>query len=180
MPEPHLRASDSDRTAVATALGEHMAAGRLTLAEYEERLTHVYETKTLGGLAALTADLPPTAATAAPAPRPTVPPAPAGSTSVCGSHGWNGWAGDVHAWYAWRRTAIIVLVIWAATSLANWQFIYFWPVWVIGPWGAVLLAQSLSGRGAPRGRRQRDRRPRDRRQRDHKHGDTGEMQRIRA
>jgi len=25
------------------------------------------------------------------------------------------------------------------------SFIYFWPIWVIGPWGAVLLAQTLTG-----------------------------------
>ena len=32
--------------------------------------------------------------------------------------------------------------IWAVTSLASWEFHYFWPIWVIGPWGAVLLAQT--------------------------------------
>ena len=36
MPESHLRASDTDRVAVASALGEHMSAGRLTLAEYDD------------------------------------------------------------------------------------------------------------------------------------------------
>jgi len=139
MPEPHLRASDADRSAVAVALGEHMAAGRLTLAEYEERLTHVYETKTLGGLAALTADLPPTTPTAAP---PTAEPAPARASAPCRR---GGWGGDGQAWDAWRRTAIIVLAIWAVTSLATWQFINFWPIWVIGPWGAVLLARTVTG-----------------------------------
>lgn len=144
MPEPHVRASDSDRTAVATALGEHMAAGRLTLAEYEERLTQVYETKTFGGLAALTADLPPTpkARTAA------VPPADQqqhAHVGVCGSSS-AGWGNDTHAWEAWRRTAIIVIGIWAITSLASWALLYFWPVWVLGPWGAVLLARTIGGR----------------------------------
>jgi hypothetical protein len=37
-----------------------------------------------------------------------------------------------------------VVTIWAATSLAAWEFHYFWPIWVIGPWGAVLLAQTLT------------------------------------
>jgi hypothetical protein len=157
MPEPHLRASDSDRSAVATALGEHMAVGRLTLAEYEERLARVYETKTLGGLATLTADLPSSAATARPA---AVEPVHAGSTAArggaCGSGGRNGWGSNAHAWYAWRRTALIVVAIWAATSLLSWQLLAFWPVWVIGPWGAVLLAQTLSGgRARPRDTRQR-------------------------
>jgi hypothetical protein len=153
MPEPHLRASDSDRTAVATALGEHMAAGRLTLAEYEERLTQVYETKTFGGLAALTADLPPTRGTRTPAASPTKQqPAPVG---VCGPSS-SGWGGDAHAWEAWRRTAIIVISIWAITSLANWELISFWPLWVLGPWGAVLLARTVTaGRHDGRGDRRR-------------------------
>ena len=153
MPEPHLRASDSDRTAVATALGEHMAAGRLTLAEYEERLTHVYETKTLGGLAALTADLPPTAASRPPAP--AAPQVPA-RAHACGPAPW-GWGGhDRSSWSSWRSTALIVLTIWLVTSVVTGGFGAFWPMWVIGPWGAVLLAQTLTGgRERPRDRRQR-------------------------
>jgi hypothetical protein len=142
MPEPHLRASDSDRSAVAAALGEHMAAGRLTLAEYEERLTRVYETKTLGGLTTLTTDLPGTTPAEGPVP---AEPAAARAPATGGNTGCGGWSGDAHTWASWRRTAIIVLAIWAATSLATWEFLYFWPVWVIGPWGAVLLAQSLTG-----------------------------------
>jgi hypothetical protein len=142
MPEPHLRASDSDRAAVASALGEHMAAGRLTLAEYEERLTRVYETKTFGGLAALTADLPGPAPAAVQAP---TRPAPAGATAPRRHGACAGWGGNAHAWEAWRRTAIIVLTIWALTSLASWDLIYFWPMWVLGPWGAVLLAQTVTG-----------------------------------
>jgi hypothetical protein len=53
-------------------------------------------------------------------------------------------------------TSLIVLTIWAATSLANWEFSYFWPVWVIGPWGAVLLARTLTGGrdGSPDGDRE--------------------------
>ena len=144
MPEPHLRASDRDRTAVATALGEHMAAGRLTLAEYEERLAQVYETKTLGGLAALTADLPPTPGTRTPS---SAPRRRTQSPHVAACAG-PGWGGDGQTWEAWRRTALIVLTIWAAMSLANWELLYFWPVWVIGPWGAVLLARTIGG-GSP-------------------------------
>src|SRR3954471_13765844 len=58
MSEPHLRAADADRAAVADVLGRHMAAGRLTVAEYEERLTRAYAAKTYGELAELTTDLP--------------------------------------------------------------------------------------------------------------------------
>lgn len=58
MPEPHLRAADADRAAVATALGQHMSAGRLSVEEYDERLARAYAAKTYGELDALTADLP--------------------------------------------------------------------------------------------------------------------------
>lgn len=137
MPESHLRAADADRVAVATALGEHMSAGRLTLAEYDERVAHAYAARTFGELAELTADLPPagTHPVAASAPRPEGKPAcaPAG-------RGWN-----VHAWQAWLRTALIVTTIWLITSLSSGHPDYFWPIWVVGPWGAVLLAQRLGG-----------------------------------
>jgi len=144
MPEPHLRAGDTERTAVATALGRHMAEGRLTVAEYDERVARAYAARTYGDLAELTADLPssgtgrPVAAVPQPAP-----------AHGCGSTAMRSRAAGA-AWASWLRTAIIVLSIWAITSAATAQFIYFWPVWVLGPWAAVLLAQTV-GRG-PHGR----------------------------
>jgi hypothetical protein len=149
MPEPHLRAADADRAAVATVLGQHMSAGRLTVDEYDERLAQVYTAKTYGELEQLTADLPATV----PAPRPApVQPAAATTPPAVRTHG--GWDADPHSWRSWATTSVIVLVIWAATSLASWSFLYFWPIWVIGPWGAVLLAQTLTrGRDDPEGRR---------------------------
>lgn len=142
MPESHLRAGDTDRTAVATVLGRHMAEGRLTVAEYDERVARAYAARTYGELAELTADLPTTddARSATPAPRPQAAP----------GHGCGGMAGRSHdagaAWAAWRRIAVIVVGIWAITSVLAGGVIYFWPLWVIGPWGAVLLAQTLNGR----------------------------------
>jgi len=155
-PEPHLRASDSDRTAVATALGEHMAAGRLTLAEYEERLTHVYETKTLGGLATLTADLPPLHAPNPPALLPAA--AVAARANACGSWGGLSRGSRDAAWGAWLRTALIVLAIWFVISVTTGTLMFFWPIWVIGPWGAVMLARTVTGAGSGRRRNERDRR----------------------
>jgi hypothetical protein len=32
-------------------------------------------------------------------------------------------------------------------SVSAGEPIYFWPMWVAGPWGAVLLATTLFGRG---------------------------------
>jgi len=53
-----LRASDADREQVAAQLREHYAAGRLSLAEFQDRLQHADSARTLPELAALTADLP--------------------------------------------------------------------------------------------------------------------------
>jgi hypothetical protein len=142
MPEPHLRASDADRAAVATALGEHMAAGRLTLAEFEERVGLAFEAKTYGGLAALTADLPPLT----PSGRPVEQQSP-GRAAYSGARRAHSRHHLRYAWAAWLRVAIIVMTIWLITSAGSNQWIYPWPIWVIGPWGAVLLSHTLGGRG---------------------------------
>ncbi|WP_222268254.1 DUF1707 SHOCT-like domain-containing protein [Modestobacter marinus] len=158
---PHLRAADADRARVAELLGKHLSAGRLTVEEYDDRLARAYTARTYGELDPLTKDLPPLERPAA-APAP----APAGSSSahLPGHAGWGAWGvghwagsnGVRAAWASWAGTGVIVLTIWLVTSLvAGWQ--YFWPIWVIGPWGAVLLAQTLGGRFNDGGR-DRDRR----------------------
>ena len=141
MTEPHLRAADADRTAVADVLGRHMAAGRLTVAEYEERLTRAYAAKTYGELAELSTDLPDDAPVPAPASSGATVAARDASPARWGAHGWHGaGSGD---WRSWASTAAIVIAIWATTSLASWELLYFWPGWVIGPWLVVLLIQSF-------------------------------------
>jgi Domain of unknown function (DUF1707) len=146
MPQPHLRAADTDRAAVATVLGEHMSAGRLTLDEYDERLTRAYAARTFGELEVLTADLPPVSTGRAVESAPHTEPAPAACADA-----WQG--ADPHSWRSWMSTSLIVIAIWATISLASWELLYFWPVWVIGPWGAVLLAQTLMGGNDEGGKR---------------------------
>ena len=159
MPEPHLRASDADRAAVADVLGAHMSAGRLDVVEYDERLARAYAARTFGELAELTTDLP-----ASPSARPsgaTGAAAAPGTTQgpgVTRAPGWQqvarhgvpacgSWAGGQRtAWGSWASTAAIVLTIWVATMLGSGEWLYPWPIWVIGPWGAMLLAQSVTGR----------------------------------
>ena len=105
MPEPHLRAADADRAAVATVLGEHMAAGRLTLDEYDERLTRAYAARTYGELDELTADLP---ATRRPDRRPHGAPAPHEPTRAT-SGAWTGWDDRRRLAQSWLSTSLIVL-----------------------------------------------------------------------
>ena len=53
-----LRVGDAEREAAAADLGEHYAAGRLTLDELDERLDAVFSAKTFGQLATVMTDLP--------------------------------------------------------------------------------------------------------------------------
>lgn len=53
-----IRASDQDRDVVVTALREAYMAGRLTLEEFDERMSAAYASKTWGELRKLTEDLP--------------------------------------------------------------------------------------------------------------------------
>jgi hypothetical protein len=69
-----MRISDSDRNAAIKALGEHLAAGRITLDEYGDRTAKVTLTRTAGELGGLFEDLP--------APHPTLSVTPVGDATV--------------------------------------------------------------------------------------------------
>lgn len=65
---PSVRVGTTEREKAAAALGDHFAAGRLDLDEYEERVGSAYSAKTVGELATLFIDLP------RPQPAPAPPP----------------------------------------------------------------------------------------------------------
>ncbi len=80
-----IRIGDSERQSALTALGDHMAAGRLDIDEYGDRSAQVSTAKTRGELLALFNDLPaphpsfglePRPAPPAPPPLPEPPPLP--------------------------------------------------------------------------------------------------------
>jgi len=134
MPATEIRAADTDRSAVAEILGRALHEGRLTVTEYDERLAAAYAARTLGDLAPLTADLPEPAHAARPAAR-------RATHGSCGG-------GDLRqAWRGYLTVALIVWTVYLTSSLGSGPG-YPWPVWVVGPWGAVLLARTLSTRGA--------------------------------
>ena len=56
--EPALRASDADRERVVRALGSHLAAGRLSVDEFGDRIDRAYAALTVDDLRGLVADLP--------------------------------------------------------------------------------------------------------------------------
>jgi hypothetical protein len=120
-----VRASDRDREAVVALLGEHTGAGRLSMPEFEERVSSAYAARTLAELDVLLADVPTDRA------------APVRS--------WRRWHMS-----AWLITAVICLAIWSLTSLGTGTWLYFWPTWVIGPWGVVVLGRLLAERRSVR------------------------------
>ena len=121
------RASDAERDTVVRQLARHLAEGRLDLTEYDQRVAAVYATTTRDDLRAVLADLPaPTVAAPAPDKR------------------------RLPIWQrieitTWAGVGLLVLVIWAAISLGVGAFTYFWPIWVIGPWGAGLAFRLVTG-----------------------------------
>jgi hypothetical protein len=56
--QPSLRIGDREREAVAAELREHFAHGRLTQAEFNQRLDAVFASKTQRDLSRITSDLP--------------------------------------------------------------------------------------------------------------------------
>ncbi|MFE3001531.1 DUF1707 domain-containing protein [Nocardia sp. NPDC059246] len=80
-----VRVGTAEREQAAAALGEHFAAGRLDIAEYDERVGRAYAAKTAGELAVLFGDLPrpqppaPQIPAPPPAPRRPLPLAPIGA-----------------------------------------------------------------------------------------------------
>jgi hypothetical protein len=144
MGRDEMRAADADRQAVADKLKVALDEGRLDLHEYDERLQRAYAAKTYGDLDVLLTDLPAVAAVPGP-PALGVP-----GAVVPNSRATAEWL--MHVWSSWLPAVAITTAVWLVSSLAARELIYFWPVWVAVPWGAVLLWASISGlaSGAPR------------------------------
>ncbi|MBS9375635.1 DUF1707 SHOCT-like domain-containing protein [Rhodococcus sp. B50] len=145
---PPLRISDAERETIVDQLGRHLTAGRLTITEFDERVALVYRATTQDDAVTVLADLPPT-----PAPTPS---RPAGTT-------FTRLRLPLHQrieWGAWATVGSINLAVWALVSLGTTSLIYFWPVWVIVPWGIVLAVRTVLGIEGGPGRRSADERVR--------------------
>jgi DUF1707 SHOCT-like domain len=141
--DPRIRASDADRDHAAQALREHHAAGRISIDEFQERLDRVYAAKTLGELGEVMADLPAIDLYQLPIPADQrfVPPHPPAARSQGRmSPAWRG------AWASWASVSLLCVVIWLiAGGISSGGTAYFWPIWVAGPMGAILLARWVFG-----------------------------------
>ncbi|MFD3425631.1 DUF1707 domain-containing protein [Nocardia fluminea] len=130
---PGTRASDAERNAIVAQLSTHLADGRLDLNEYDLRVAKVYATTTRDELAVVLSDLPALKKQQqadAPVERKSGTRFPVWQRIEAGS---------------WLGVSVIVLVIWGLISLTAGELTYFWPMWVIGPWGAVLVFRVITG-----------------------------------
>lgn len=160
MGRDEMRAADADRQAVADQLKAALDEGRLDLHEYDERLQQAYAAKTYGDLQPLLRDLP---ATAVPAPRLSGPLSARGGvpgpvvdgTSAELTRRWL-----LEVWGSWVAVVGVTSAIWLISCIAAQELNYFWPAWVAGPWGAVLVFVSIAGLASGEPRRQAEKRAR--------------------
>lgn len=149
--ERNLRASDADRDRAADTLRRNFAEGRLSAEEFDERLGAALAARTVGHLADLVEDLPQDPGGYA------LPVPVAGST---GSRAGRPSAGRPPARVptaqiaSYLAVSLLCVLIWLVAG----RDAGFWPIWVIGPWGIVLLNRGFrgAGRGGPLDGRRRN------------------------
>jgi hypothetical protein len=125
---PELRAADADRAATVAQLQRHYTAGRLTLAELEERTEAAYAARTMGALEALLADLPPEA---------TPPPGESDRRRGPRTRA----RGPLRSQFArFISVAALLIGVWALSGRG-----YFWPAWPLLAIGAGLVRRLLRG-----------------------------------
>lgn len=135
-----IRASDHDRQEVVDRLRGALADGRLTMAEFEDRVGLAYQAVTYGNLVPLHADLP---APGSKTEREAAPPALTAPARVPQ----RGVLADMPTtlkvlWTIWLTAVSINVVVWALVSGTTAHLVYPWPLWVAGPYGAALFAVS--------------------------------------
>ena len=155
-----LRAADVDRQFVANRLKAALDEGRLSLHEYDDRLRETYAARTYGDLDKLLSDLPRASRSQLMPSAPRYPSQPAAEAPP--HRGFPKWI--IPAWSGWITVTLIINAIWLATVVSGGGASY-WPIWVMLPWGAVLLAGTLTGLAGRDAGRDRDARRRDRRRR---------------
>jgi Domain of unknown function (DUF1707) len=133
-----LRVGHAERERLVEELKEHTHAGRLELYEFDERVGRAYAARTAGELDALTADLPRLPGSAV-----EVTPRRRRRLRIV-----RGLLRGI--WGTYLSVCLLMVFIWAATGAG-----YFWPIWVIGPWGLVMLPSLLATEPARKRRRAR-------------------------
>ena len=128
--ESQMRAGDADRDSTIASLREAYAEGRLTQEEFDERLESAHAARTYADLAEVTSDLPKRPTEVDRRDRPS-----AKKRKDLRS-----------AWASWLGVGALVNIIWFATWMGSGPAPYYWPIWVIGPWGGAMLIWTLTAK----------------------------------
>ncbi|WP_072807057.1 DUF1707 SHOCT-like domain-containing protein [Rhodococcoides yunnanense] len=131
-PASNSRISDAERDTAVEILTGHVASGRLGIDEFDTRAARAYAAVTRADLTSVFDDLPTDLPTDLPDARLTEVPEYARAPRY-------------RELLTWASVGVVCLTIWAITPIATGAFLYPWPVWVIGPWGAMLALQRLTG-----------------------------------
>ena len=129
-----LRAADADRHEIAERLKAALDEGRLSLAEYYERVRDAYGARTYADLLVLVADLP----------KPGLSAADVGARR----------AAEIRRearklplalmvlWTVWGSVTAVNVAVWFLLVVTVESHIYPWPVWLLVP-GAALTATTV-------------------------------------
>jgi hypothetical protein len=141
---PDLRIGTAEREARAAELREHYAHGRLSLAEFNERLDAVFASATREQLDRVTADLPhvrvPSAALAAAASS-TIPPGGPGPGGRTGPRGARGARGALSMIGALAAILVIIMATWLIVDPPG--SMHFWAIPWAGRAGVLLAALAI-------------------------------------
>jgi hypothetical protein len=142
--QQEMRASDRDRQQVVERLRGALEDGRLTMDEYVDRMEAAYQAATYGDLAPLCADLPASSPAIA-RPQTAAARRPAAPAVASRAHGLAGLPTVLKVlWTIWLTAVTVNVVVWVLVSGTGGHLAYPWPVWVAGPYGAVLFAVSAA------------------------------------
>ena len=129
--QSQMRAGDADRDTTISLLREAFAEGRLSQDEFDDRLDRAHAARTYADLAQLTLDLPVSASNVAKVERNEVVKDRKELRS---------------AWASWLGVGVLVNIIWFATWMGSGPAPYYWPIWVIGPWGGAMVIWTLTSK----------------------------------
>ncbi|GAB1689248.1 DUF1707 domain-containing protein [Krasilnikovia sp. M28-CT-15] len=138
-----MRASDTDRQQIADRLKSALDEGRLSLAEYDDRVRDAYAARTYADLLELTADLPQPGLSATEVSARQAAEARRAARRMP--------TALMVLWTVWGALAAVNVAVWLIVAVTVGLDVYVWPVWLLVP-GAALGVVTAGVQGIRRRR----------------------------
>lgn len=129
-----MRAADADRHTVADQLKGALDEGRLSLAEYDERVRDTYAARTYADLLLLVADLPKPGLSAAEVKARRAAEVRRDARRLP--------MALMVLWTIWGSVAAVNVAVWIIVAMTVAGDVYPWPVWLLVP-GAALVVTTV-------------------------------------